>query len=68
MTKCTLCGKNIGDFKIKIEIKIEAERLTKADTWELIPNSILNVREMLCKTCFDKFAETMSKIGNQDVH
>jgi len=60
---CNLCKKQINDFIVKIELKVAAERLTSAETWEQIPNSKLHVAEVLCKDCFDRFAETMSKIA-----
>jgi len=66
--KCTYCGNVLTDFKIEVRIKINSSRITGVGTWEEIPNASLDVTEILCKKCFDKFSQALANLGENNVH
>lgn len=65
---CTNCGKPLNGLRININLEIKAERLTSTDVWEQIKNSEVNPQEILCKECFDKFADNLGLAMNSVVN
>lgn len=57
---CTRCNKKFTDLKITIAQMIETERVKENGVLEKLPNLNVVSREILCKECFDLYAETMS--------
>ena len=63
--KCTKCGESLDDLKIIIRLNIETIRKTFACTWEKVANMNIQSNEVLCKECFDKFADGLNKVMNE---
>jgi hypothetical protein len=63
---CTHCGKELKDIKILIKLNYQVQRKTEADTWEIVDNTDISSNEMLCKTCFDVFVDTIDKAMNHN--
>lgn len=62
--KCTSCDKELTDLRIRLALAFEIERLTEADIWEQVPNSISKPQETLCKECFSDFVDLIDKKFN----
>lgn len=61
MNNCSRCGKVFNDVRIRVALRVEMERIKTNEMWENIENSKNVSHEILCKDCFDIFAETMEK-------
>ena len=62
MENCTRCGKRFTDLKIEISQVVETNRLKDNHVWEKLPNLNIVSKEILCKECFDIYADNLSKI------
>ncbi len=58
---CTRCNTIIDDMQVKVNLGISTSRKTELDQWEEIANTSINSNEILCMSCFDLFAENLSK-------
>ena len=61
MDNCTRCGKRFTDLKIEISQMVETNRLKDNNVWEKLPNLNVVSKEILCKECFDLYADNMTK-------
>jgi DNA-directed RNA polymerase subunit RPC12/RpoP len=61
--KCTRCGKEFKDFKILITLSIDTFRLKETGIWETIPNLTQVSQDVLCRDCFDAFANILEKMN-----
>lgn len=66
VTNCTVCNTEFKDTRISIKLSIESDRKTENETWEIIGNMSLTSKEILCKDCFDRFAESLPKAMNNN--
>ena len=64
VTHCTVCGNEFKDMRITVKLNIESDRKTENETWEIIGNMNLRSAEIMCNSCFDRFAETLPKAMN----
>lgn len=63
---CTSCNKELDSVLVKLNVAFSVERLTDADTWEKVPNSISNPKEVLCKECFSLFVDLIDENFNKE--
>ncbi len=63
ITKCTRCGKEFKDFKISVVLNINTYRLKETGIWESIPNLEQTSQDVLCRDCFDSFANILEKMN-----
>jgi hypothetical protein len=61
INKCTFCGNDFNGYRVVLKLKIDAFRKKDSDVWEEIENLDVVSNEVLCKECFDDFAETITK-------
>lgn len=57
---CTKCKQELDEFKISIRLSVNVLRKKSSDAWENLGNMNVNSNEVLCKDCFDKFADVLS--------
>jgi len=62
---CSSCGKKLDKIKIEIALSFKVDRLKEDSTWENIPNSIANPKEILCEECFDSFVDVINERFNK---
>ena len=65
VTHCTVCKKEFEDMRITVKLDIESDRKTENETWEVIGNMNLKSAEVMCKDCFDNFAEVLPLAMNK---
>lgn len=63
---CTHCGEPIKDIKILLRLNYVVYRETASETWEKVDNTDVSSNEMLCKTCFDRFVNSIDGAMNQE--
>lgn len=61
---CSNCKNKIDDFYIDVNLGTRVFRKTAQDTKEEVANGNLCNKMVLCKDCFDKFANTLLSFGN----
>jgi len=64
---CTFCKKEFDDFKIHLKLSIRSFRKKESDIWEEIANSDVTSNEILCKDCFDFYAESLDELMKKKV-
>lgn len=77
MDYCSRCGTDLNDIKVVVTLGTQVFRNTEFESWEKIANLSTQTQEIICDSCFTKFAETIddgmnedssnSKIGSDDV-
>lgn len=63
MDHCSRCGKALEDMRIFTSLSLNVERKKTNDIWEEIPNLDQVSKEILCKDCFDEFAELLAQMN-----
>ena len=61
ITNCTRCTASLDEFRIEVKLNTNVHRKKESGDWENLPNMNIVSREVLCKSCFDKFAIALSK-------
>lgn len=63
MEHCSRCGKELTDMRIFTSLALSVERKKTNDIWEEIPNLDQVSKEVLCKDCFDEFADLLAQMN-----
>ena len=64
--ECSSCGTTLEDIQVIINLGINVKRIKSDGTWEIVPNSINNPKEILCKKCFDNFVSIIDETFNKE--
>ena len=64
--KCSSCNKKIEDIRVNIGLNFDVKRMKTDGTWEDIPNSIVQPKEILCQECFSEFVDIIEKTFNKE--